>query len=97
VTLPKTLSQKDKTVRDRLGKLSGSAFDQRYMSDMVTDHVQDIADFTREANQGHDSDVKDFASKTLPTLKMHLTMARDVRDGKGMPAEGSGTSTGSGQ
>jgi predicted outer membrane protein len=38
--------------------------------------------FESEAKNGADSDFKAFAAKTLPALKEHLKMARDLADGK---------------
>jgi len=75
VTLPTDLDAKDKATYDRLSKLNGVAFDKAYIRDMVTDHKKDIAEFQREANSGSNSDVKNFASQTLPTLKEHLSLA----------------------
>ena len=63
---------------DKLSKLSGADFDRAYMKDMVEDHVKDVAMFEKEAKNGKDADVKAFADKTLPTLREHLQMARDV-------------------
>jgi len=48
------------------------------MSDMVKDHTQDIADFERESSSGMDSEVKNFAAQTLPTLKDHLRQAKEI-------------------
>lgn len=78
VTLPSGLDAKDQSTLDRLSKMSGAGFDKAYMKDMVTDHRKDIAEFEREANSGKDPDVKDWASKTLPTLQEHLRMAEDT-------------------
>jgi len=49
------------------------------MRDMVVDHKKDIADFRKEANSGADSDVKTWASNTLPTLQQHLQMAQSTK------------------
>jgi putative membrane protein len=78
ITLPSGLDAKDQATYDRLSKLSGSDFDRAYMNDMVSDHEKDVSDFKREANMGKNSDVKNFASETLPTLEEHLKMARQV-------------------
>ncbi|MGO4883990.1 MAG: DUF4142 domain-containing protein [Bryobacteraceae bacterium] len=84
ITLPEHLDAKDEATMKHLGSLHGAAFDRAYMEDMVNDHRQDIAEFEREANHGTDSDIKAFASKTLPTLQEHLKMAEqaftDVRE-----------------
>ena len=78
VTVPQQLSPKDKATRDRLEKLSGEQFDKAYMSDMVKDHTKDVAEFKKESQSAKDSDVKDFAAKTLPTLEDHLREAKDL-------------------
>jgi putative membrane protein len=78
ITLPTSLSAKEQATYDRLTKLSGAEFDRAYMKDMVEDHVKDVAMFEKEAKNGKDADVKAFADKTLPTLREHLQMARDV-------------------
>jgi putative membrane protein len=78
VTLPMALNAKDKALYDRLSGLSGSAFDREYMRAMVKDHKEDVADFQKESNAGRDSDVKSFASTTLPTLQDHLSQAQQV-------------------
>jgi putative membrane protein len=78
ITVPQQLSAKDRALKDRLSKLSGEDFDKAYMSDMVKDHTQDVADFQRESSSGADSDIKDFAAKTLPTIQDHLRQAKEI-------------------
>jgi putative membrane protein len=46
------------------------------MDMMVSDHEKDIAEFEMESTGGTDADIKGFATKTLPTLKTHLRLAR---------------------
>ena len=72
------LNSKDNALMNKLNGLSGSEFDKAYISAMVKDHQTDISDFQKEANNGKDSDLKGFASKTLPTLQEHLRMAQDA-------------------
>lgn len=76
--LPQSLSAKDKMTKEHLSKLSGEQFDKAYMSDMVKDHTQDVAEFQRESQSGKDPAVKDFASQTLPTLQDHLKQAKEI-------------------
>jgi putative membrane protein len=78
VTLPNTMDSKDQATYDRLSALNGADFDRAYMADMVKDHRVDIAEFAKEANSGSDSDLKSFASKTLPTLRHHLELAQSA-------------------
>ncbi len=79
ITLPTDMSAKDKATYDMLSKLSGAAFDRAYARDMVRDHEEDIADFNKESNGGHNPAVKDFATQTLPTLQDHLKEAKEMR------------------
>ena len=69
--------QKGKS-RDKWSKLSGASFDREYMKAQVRDHEMAVSLFEKEATNGSDPDLKAFAEKTLPTLKEHLRMARDV-------------------
>jgi putative membrane protein len=78
VTLPSSIAAKDQATYDRLSKLSGVEFDRAYMADMVRDHREDIAEFEKESKSGSDADIKDFATKTLPTLRHHLEMAESA-------------------
>jgi putative membrane protein len=78
ISLPTDLNAKDQALYDRLSKLSGSEFDKEYMSHMVSDHKTDVSEFKKESDRGSDSDLKSFASKTLPTLESHLQMAEST-------------------
>ncbi|HZP25064.1 MAG TPA: DUF4142 domain-containing protein [Terriglobales bacterium] len=78
VALPTSLDAKDQATIERLQKLHGAAFDKAYMRDMVTDHRKDIAEFKHESKTGNNQAVKDWASKTLPTLESHLREAEKV-------------------
>jgi putative membrane protein len=78
VTVPKELQRKHQDLYDKLKKLQGAEFDRAYMKHMVADHEEDIAQFKKEAADGKEEKTKAFASKTLPTLKEHLKLAREV-------------------
>lgn len=78
MTLPDQPSAKDKALMKKLEGMSGSQFDHAYMAAMVKDHTTDVAEFKKEANNGSDSDIKNFASQTLPTLQEHLKMAQQT-------------------
>src|SRR5262245_54804450 len=77
VSLPTTYAKDP--AETRLSKMSGAAFAKAYMHDMVTDHEKMIAAFEGETKSGQDNDVKDFASKQLPTLRTHLEEAKKIQ------------------
>jgi len=91
IDLPTSLDSKHQATMDKLSKLSGDAFDKAYMKEMVKDHDMDVKEFQKEAQNGQDSAIRDFASKTLPTLQEHQKMAHDL-DRKTM-SSGKGTGT----
>ena len=64
--------------RNRLEKMTGTAFDRAYVDMMISDHQKDITEFER-ASQSSNESVRSFATKTLPTLREHLTQARDAQ------------------
>ncbi len=59
-------------------KKTGKDFDKNYMNKMVKDHKDDIDMFQKAADDSKDNDMKAFASKTLPTLKKHLSNAEAI-------------------
>jgi putative membrane protein len=78
ITLRDSMNAKDKALYDRLSKLSGSEFDKAYMEAMIKDHEEDVAEFRRESQSAKDPDIREFTSKTLPTLEEHLRLAKDT-------------------
>jgi len=78
VQIADKLEGKHKSTYDRLAKLSGERFDREYMKTMIDDHKTDVDHFKKEADSAKDPDVKQFASKTLPTLEKHLELAQST-------------------
>ena len=78
VTLPDSLTAKQQRTVDKLSGLSGEEFDQEYMKTMVKDHNKDINTFQKASENLTDPAVKEFASKTLPVLKEHQQMAKQI-------------------
>lgn len=57
----------------KLSELSGAAFDKAYREQVgIKDHEEDIALFERQSKSGDSPELKAWAAKTLPKLKMHL-------------------------
>jgi len=78
VSIPTALDSKHQSRIDKLSKLSGTDFDRAYIKDELKDHEQDVREFQEEAQGGSDASVKDFASKTLPTLQDHLAAVKGL-------------------
>ena len=72
------IDKKHRELMDKLATLKGADFDHEFMRHMVTDHKEAITLFEREAKDGQDPELREFASKTLPTLRDHLKMARKI-------------------
>lgn len=78
IELPADTSAKHKKIAEKLSGLSGAAFDKAYMNQMVKDHNQDVKEFEKASKASGDSPVKKFAESTLPTLKDHQRMAKEI-------------------
>jgi len=78
ITLPSSLDAKHQARVDKLSKMSGASFDRAYVRDQLKDHIEDVAEFKKESQNGSDPAVKQFASTTLPTLEEHLSMVKDL-------------------
>ena len=78
VDLPTDIGPMHQAHMSKLQGLSGAQFDREYTKMMVMDHKKDIRDFQKEASNGMDSDVKGFASTTLPALQEHLKQVQQL-------------------
>lgn len=76
ITLPDTLSNKNKDAYDDLAKKKGKEFDKAYTSFMVKDHKEDIDEFKKQGQKGNDLDLKNWAWGKVPILEHHLQMAQ---------------------
>ena len=76
--VPTALEPSQQAMRDRLSGLSGPDFDRAYMSEIVRDHTEDVALFERAAEISSDPDLKAWATRSLPMLRDHLALARQV-------------------
>lgn len=59
-------------------KLKGSAFDHRYIKEMVAGHTKAIAMFKKEAADAQNDAIKTYAEAALPVLQKHLDQAKDL-------------------
>ena len=70
-----SLNAENLALQEQLLTLSGRAFDSVYIHSRVKNHVDMIAMFTEEKNNGLSPQIKNFASSVLPILQTHLQMA----------------------
>lgn len=72
LVLPTGLDAEHQAKSDSLSKLSGADFDRAYVKTMVEGHQKTLALMQSEATNGTDAELKAFAAKTAPVVKMHL-------------------------
>ncbi|RIK94791.1 MAG: DUF305 domain-containing protein [Proteobacteria bacterium] len=77
ITVPTEMSDEHQAMSEKLMGMKGAEFDRAYMDAMVDDHTADVEAFRAEAKEGA-TEIDRWAAKTVPTLEMHLEMARDV-------------------
>ena len=78
LALPTELAGTHQAAFQHLSSLSGAELDQAYMQHMVEDHTKDVAEFQKTSTSATDADLRGWATKTLPTLREHLALARDL-------------------
>ena len=79
VELPTVLDNSHQSKLDKLKGESGKNFSSDYDSQQVSAHKDAVSLFERYAKGGDNADLKDWAGKTLPTLKHHLEMAESLK------------------
>lgn len=65
---------------EELRGLSGREFDRKYMERMVEDHEKGIRQLEQKAEGDANPQVKQWATKTLPTMRQHLERAKSIKD-----------------
>jgi len=78
MTLSDQLPAEAQADLNHIQSMSGQEFDRAYVRMMVGDHEKDLDAFDREARTGVDSDVRALAARSLPTIREHLRMVRDM-------------------
>lgn len=78
VTLPTDVGAENQPLLSQLKKLSGTAFDQAYMTGQVQAHNKTEQRFKAYLRQGQDPQLKTFASRIEPIVAEHLQMARSM-------------------
>jgi len=75
VTLPTDMDADHKAMAPAMEKLSGQAFEQQYMKQMVADHQKTANTMASHQTMTKDPAIQGFITKTLPVVESHLQMA----------------------
>jgi putative membrane protein len=81
VEIPKDLPPDSTAAKEQLSALTGADFDREFMAHMVSGHEKAVELFSTQADSGEDPDLKQFAEKTLPTVRDHLQRAQQIDAG----------------
>ncbi|MCC3153734.1 DUF4142 domain-containing protein [Hymenobacter sp. BT770] len=76
ITLPTDMDAEHKAMKPSMEKLTGKAFEQKYMEQMQADHQKTANTMMAHERMTKDADIKAFISKTLPVVQEHLAMAQ---------------------
>jgi len=85
VTLPSAPSEEQRATYAKWSKLSGSAFDQSYLSGEMKDHAETIALFQKQVHSGSNARVRSWAQQTLPVLSDHAMQLKQAAQRQGNP------------
>lgn len=75
VTLPTDMDADHKAMAPAMEKLSGQAFEQQYIKQMVADHQKTANTMAAHQTMTKDPAIQGFITKTLPVVESHLQMA----------------------
>jgi putative membrane protein len=80
ITLPAAVDADHKKKLDELSKLRNADFDKTYVNDMIEGHKKVLDLMQAEAKDGKDAELKAFATKMVPAVKMHLEHITTIHD-----------------
>src|SRR5579863_8440216 len=80
LVLPAQLSKESQDKVDDLTKKAGKDFDKAYMDVMVKGHTKVVDLFEGEIKNGSDTDIKNFATNTVATIRSHLSEAKKCNE-----------------
>lgn len=79
ITLPTAPLPKHQKMIEAVSAGDAKAFDKAYMDAQVKAHTEAVALFENASNNEADPELKAFAQKHLPHLKMHLDLAKKTQ------------------
>jgi putative membrane protein len=78
MTQPAASDPKNAEVRFRLEQAPTTDFDSEYMKARLLDQMDVVALFEKQAREGKNEALKEFAFNTLPTLREHLRLTEEL-------------------
>lgn len=78
IAVPEKMTEKQQKELARFKDLKGGELDREYIAHMVKDHEEDVALFREASQRAKNTELKKFASDTLPTLQEHLKVAKQL-------------------
>ena len=87
IDLPAPMVPEEKEQAEKFAQLAGKEFDRAYIGYMVKEHMKDVAEFEHTGKQLKDPNVKQWVTATLPVLKEHLTIAKNIADDMGISSK----------
>jgi putative membrane protein len=79
IEVPEKMNETHQKHVDTFKNYKGTDFDADYLKHTVTDHNDSVALFTRASKEAKNPQLRDFATKTLPTIQKHLEMAKKLQ------------------
>jgi len=105
IQMPPKVAEHHQKMIDQLRMAKGGDFDKTYMMQQAKAHDEAIMVFSSGAQYATNPDLKAFAQKTLPVIKEHARMVKDMNKGgtgdhvtttPGSTTSGKGTNPGTG-
>lgn len=84
VMVPKKLNSKNQAEYDKLSGMSGTDFDNEYLSFMVKDHHEDLHEFRMEAAATTDPTLKPAVEKGAHVIREHTNMVDSLARSRGL-------------
>src|SRR3954452_11416147 len=87
INLPSDLKGECQETYQAFQQLQGNDFDNAFLLHNVKDHLKDIMMFQKEAQNGTDQEIRQWAAQVLPKLQQHAQHIRTVAQSAGMPID----------
>lgn len=82
LTVPNAIDKEHDTMIAPFHKLKGTAFDHKYIQEMISGHTKAIEIYQKESTSAQNDAIKSYASTALPVLQKHLSGAKDLEKSK---------------